>query len=308
MPTPQPGIFALGTRSHVHLELDVHPSADPDAVRAAVARLRAPSFTTGGANLVLGFGRDLWRSLATPGESAPEVAADLEDFVTLGSPDGRGAPATQHDLWVWVHGTGEDIVFDTSRAVVTTLGAVARLASEVRGFVFRDGRDLTGFVDGTANPAVADAVVDAVVPPGEPGAGGSIALVQRFVHDLGAFHAQDLAHQEAVIGRTRADSIELDDEHKPPTAHIARTELHDAAGEELPVWRRSVPYGTTAEHGLVFVAFSRDRARLDTMLRRMYGLADDGLRDALLDYTRAVTGSYYWCPPAEALPSRTDED
>ena len=36
MATAQPGIFALGTRSHQHLELDVHPAATPAAICAAL--------------------------------------------------------------------------------------------------------------------------------------------------------------------------------------------------------------------------------------------------------------------------------
>lgn len=40
MPTPQPGIFALGTRSHHHLELDLAPGADRAAVVAALGALR----------------------------------------------------------------------------------------------------------------------------------------------------------------------------------------------------------------------------------------------------------------------------
>jgi len=34
---------------------------------------------------------------------------------------------------------------------------VATLALEQPGFVYRDSRDLTGFIDGTENPPVADA-------------------------------------------------------------------------------------------------------------------------------------------------------
>ena len=41
----------------------------------------------------------------------------------------------------------------------------------------------------------------------------------RWVHDLERFHAQAVEDQEGTIGRTKPDSVELDD--KPPTAHIA---------------------------------------------------------------------------------------
>ena len=81
----------------------------------------------------------------------------------------------------------------------------------------------------------------------------------------------DRGRAGGVIGRTKADSVELTDEEKPPTAHIARVEI-EPTGEELEIFRRSVPYGTVQEHGLYFVAFSADRTRFDRMLARMFGL------------------------------------
>ena len=71
-----------------------------------------------------------------------------------------------------------------------------------------------------------------------------------------------------MIGRTKPDSVELDD--KPPTAHISRVVIEED-GEELEIYRRSAPYGTVREHGLYFVAFSADRTRFDKMLARMFG-------------------------------------
>jgi putative iron-dependent peroxidase len=103
MATPQPGIFALGARSHYHLELDVHPDATVDQIAGALALLREPAVTSGGTNLVLGFGADLWRRLAP--DAAP---AALHDFAPIDGLDGHSAPATQPDLWVWMNGTGEE--------------------------------------------------------------------------------------------------------------------------------------------------------------------------------------------------------
>ena len=68
-----------------------------------------------------------------------------------------------------------------------------------------------------ANPPVEQARELAVVGDG-PGAGGSFVITQRYLHDLDAFHAQDLPGQEATFGRTKADSVELDD--KRADAHI----------------------------------------------------------------------------------------
>ncbi|MGP2478118.1 hypothetical protein ACTUQZ_14795, partial [Listeria monocytogenes] len=55
-------------------------------------------------------------------------------------------------------------------------------------FRYRECRDLTGYLDGTANPHGKDAREAAVVAKG-PLAGGAFALTQRFVHDLQRFSA-----------------------------------------------------------------------------------------------------------------------
>jgi len=297
MVTAQPGIFAQGTRSHYQLELVRRPGASRDEIVAALRGLRESPVTAGGVNLVVAFGPDLWRELAAP-DAAP---ADLGAFTAIDGLDAHRAPATQRDLWVWMHGTGEDIALDTARAVASALAPVAEVALEQACFVYKDSRDLTGFVDGTANPKAEEAHDVACIPDGAPGAGGSHVITQRWVHDLGAFHALSVEEQQGVFGRTKPDSVELDDDEKPPTAHIARVEISDADGEEIPIYRRSTPYGTVAEHGLYFLAFSAERARFDQMLARMFGLTGDGLRDHLLDFTTPVSGSYFFAPSLDAL-------
>jgi putative iron-dependent peroxidase len=295
MATGQPGIFAQGTRSHYNLEFDLRPGAGPDEVAAAVAELREPAVTSGGLNLVMGFGASLWAMLASPDE-CPSV---LRPFDAVTGTDGHGAPSTQHDIWVWVHGTGEDLALDAARAITAVLAPVAKLALEQPCFVYRDSRDLTGFIDGTENPHVEEAPEIALVADAEPGEGGAYVITQRWVHDLEAFHARSVSEQEGTIGRTKPDSIELDDARKPPTAHIARVVIEED-GEELEIYRRSTPYGMVGEHGLYFLGFSAELSRFDKMLARMFGVAD-GVRDHLTDFTTPVTGSYYFAPSLEAL-------
>jgi len=291
MARPQPGIFAQGTRSHYHLEFDVRPDATDDAIAAELDALREPAVTAGGSNIVVGFGPDLWRRLRPA-----DVPAALGPFTEIVG-DGKRAPATQHDLWVWTHGTGEDVELDVARAITFALAPVAELAAEQPCFVYKDSRDLTGFVDGTENPPVEEALDVALVPDGEVGEGGSFVITQRWVHDLGVFHSWSHDTQEAAIGRTKLDSVELDD--KPATAHISRVVIEED-GEELEIYRRSTPYGRVGELGLYFVAFSADRSRFDKMLARMFGLVD-GQHDRLLDFTRPVSGSYYFAPSLDAL-------
>jgi putative iron-dependent peroxidase len=290
MPTAQPGIFAQGTRSHRHLEFDTNAGVAPGEVLDAMRGLRQPSVTAGGANIVVGFRPSLWNRLH-PG------TAGIDDFEL---PALDGLARTQHDVWVWTHGTGEDVMLDVARAVAAMLAPVASLQTDLAGFVYHDGRDLTGFIDGTENPPVEEANSVAVVPAGQPGAGGSFAITQRWIHDLARFHALPDDDQQRVFGRTKLDSVELDATAKPATAHIARVVIEED-GAELEIYRRSVPYGRVAELGLYFVAFSADHTRFEKMLRRMFGQAGDGLHDQLTDFSRPVSGSAYFVPSIEAM-------
>ena len=87
----------------------------------------------------------------------------------------------------------------------------------------------------------------------------------------------------------------MDDDTKPATAHIARVVIEEN-GEELEIYRRSTPYFGIAEHGLYFVAFSAERRRFELMLARMFGTSGDGVHDHLTDFTRPVTGSFWFVP------------
>ena len=241
MATPQPGIFAFGTRSHYYLEYDIDPTADPDDVLASLRSLREPPVTAGGANIVIGMGRDVWGRL-----DPDNPLASIPRFETINGAGGRVAPATQHDVWLWIHGTHEDIVTDIARAATVALAPAAGLAHEQHAFVYHDSRDMFGFIDGTENPPVWEAHLAALVPGGEPGEGGSFVLTMKWVHDMGAFHALPEEEQEAIIGRTKQDSVELEDDVRPATAHISRTVIEED-GEELEIYRRSVPYGTVGD-------------------------------------------------------------
>src|SRR5216684_373209 len=84
MATPQPGIFAQGTRAHYHLEFDLQPGVSEASICAAVGRLREPAVTAGGSNIVVGFGPDLWHRLNR--DDAPET---LAPYVEIEGSGGR---------------------------------------------------------------------------------------------------------------------------------------------------------------------------------------------------------------------------
>jgi putative iron-dependent peroxidase len=290
MANPQAGIFALGTASHAYLEFDLRDSARGADLVRAVCALREPRTTTGGINLVAGFRPELWRAVA-PNECPPELAGFNHDIVGV---DGYTVPATQHDAVLWLSGSAYDIVFDTARAAIAELAALATIADETSSWPYRHDRDLTGFVDGTENPSLVEAPGIALVPAGDPAAAGTVLLLQKWVHDATAWEALPVKAQEGVMGRTKADSIELVD--LPADSHVARTD-QDRFGD---VFRRNMPYGTVTDHGTMFVGFSAEQGRLSGMLDSMAGLVT-GVRDALTRYTRPVSGAYYFVPSVEAL-------
>jgi putative iron-dependent peroxidase len=300
--TTQPGIFGLGTPEHCYLELDLEPGVTAEQLVRGITGLTGPLSTTGGVNMVVGFRPELWAE-ASPADAPADAAGWTEDLVGAG---GYRMPATQHDAWVWVAGGDRTAVFDNSRTVLDELAGVARVGAELTGWLYEHARDLTGFIDGTENPSLLTASEIASVPEDEPGAGSSIVLFQVWRHDTAAWESLGVHGQEQMIGRTKADSVELDD--PLPSAHIVRTSI-EVDGEELKIFRRNVAYGGVTDHGTAFVGFARDQWRLAEMLRRMAG-GIDGIRDGLTGFTTPLTGAYYTCPPVDALArfAPPDED
>ena len=108
--------------------------------------------------------------------------------------------------------------------------------------------------------------------------------------------------QEQVMGRTKLESIELDDEVKPANAHIARTVVEDEGGEEMEILRHSLPYGDgRGDQGLFFIAYTKDLKIIDAMLVRMFGTSGDGIHDRLLHFVTPMDGAYYFAPSEELL-------
>ena len=275
MGTPQPGIFAATQPLQMALEFRA-PSLGPDGLAAARRAC--------GDEGVLALGARAYRRLG--GEAA------VADLAAIG-----GVANTPRDLLVWLQGPRRDAQFDAALAIQRAVGGCAL---EVAGFVYRDSRDLTGFVDGTANPKGAAAREAALIPAGTPGAGGAHVLTQKWRHDLAAFHALPVADQERTIGRTRADSIELSGDAMPADSHVSRVDARrDGVAQTL--FRRSFPWGGAVEHGLYFLAFAREASRFDFLLRRMFGAADDGVRDRLTRYSETLSGALWFAPPVEEL-------
>ena len=290
MNSPQSGIFALGTSSHAYLEFDLLDQKNGPLLVHVISSLREPRTTIGRINLVVGFRPELWAKVF-PLDTPARIQGFNQDIVGL---ERFTMPATQHDAVLWLSGSVYDVVFDEAHTAIATLKDLATVADETSSWPYRHDRDLTGFIDGSENPSLVEAQSVALIPQEQPGAGGSILLLQKWTHDTTTWESLSVEKQEAVIGRIKADSVEIED--KAPDSHVASTD-QDEFGK---IFRRNMPYGTVTNHGTMFVGFSAEQDRLHKMLEGMAGLKT-GRRDALTRYTRPLTGAFYFVPSIERL-------
>lgn len=302
MARPQTGILPEPSESALFLVLRVRDRARNGA-RAARVASRVPALTTALAKRAprdrlvsaVGFGSELWDVV-----SASKRPKAFQSFPAL-EVGGRHAPATGGDILLHTTARRADLCFELALRLRRELGDAAEVMEEVHGFRYLDVRDLTGFIDGTQNPKGRERGEAALVGREDPGfAGGSFVFTQRYVHDLTRWEQLAVREQEAAIGRRKRDSRELADRVKPATAHIARVVIEED-GHELEIVRHSFPYGTTSECGLFFIAYTRDLAIPEKMLRRMMGASGDGLHDRLMEFTRAVSGATFFAPSLAGL-------
>lgn len=286
--TAQPGIFAQGAAEHAFLELDLRNGATVGDLLTALAGLTSGAAGLSSVGVVVGVRPSLLGGVV----SVPEGAADFSNDIV--GPDGFRMPATQHDAFVWLAAANRTSVYDNGAAVLTALASVATVATDLDGWPYKHNRDLTGFVDGTENPSPLEAVDVAATSDG-----AAVVLFQKWTHDRAAWGALSDDQQSKVIGRSKADDVEIADDVQSPDAHVPRNVIEED-GEELAIFRRNVAYGGVTDHGTVFIGFCADQRVLARMLSRMAGV-EDGIRDALTRYTTPVSGAYYVCPSVEDL-------
>ena len=245
---------------------------------------------------VMAFGSDAWDRLF--GAPRPK---ELHPFREI-----RGqhhAPATPGDLFFHIRSQRMDMCFELATQIMARLGSAVATADEVHGFKYFDDRDLLGFVDGTENPVDQEAL-DATVIGEEDAAfaGGSYVIVQKYLHDLKGWNAVPVEQQEGFVGRTKLSDIELDDAVKPSFAHNALTVIEEN-GQELKIVRANMPFGEVGkgEYGTYFCGYARSPSRIERMLENMFVGRPPGNYDRLLDFSRPVTGTLFFVPPAAFL-------
>jgi porphyrinogen peroxidase len=251
---------------------------------------------------IAGIGSDLWDRLG-----APAKPRELKPFAEIQGKPHR-APATPGDILFHIRAERPDICFEFERILLQTLGAAVTMIDEVSGFRYFDARDLLGFVDGTANPTGHEIGDSALVGEEDPEfAGGSYVVVQKYLHDLAAWGRTSTALQEEIVGRTKIDNIELDDDAAPRKSHKTLATIVDADGNEHDILRDNMPFGRAGhgEFGTYFIGYTRYLWVIETMLRRMYVGDPEGAYDRLLDFSTPHTGTTFFAPSRSTLATLT---
>ena len=247
---------------------------------------------------IASIGSDAWDRLF----SGPRPA-ELHPFVALDGPRHR-APATPGDLLFHIRAESMDVCFELAGRLVKAMAGAITMVDEVHGFRFFDNRDLLGFVDGTENPDGPLAVSATAVGDEDRNFAGSCYVhVQKYVHDMAAWESLSVTEQERVIGRTKLDDIELDDDEKPADSHLALNVITDDDGNELKIVRHNMPFGEIGkgEFGTYFIGYSRTPAVTEEMLRNMFIGDPPGNTDRILDFSTAVTGGMFFSPTVDFL-------
>lgn len=317
---PQGSVLSGLDRNAVGTTIHLTPAAWNDPVVSARARAVVGSFSTlvaavatktqgdGASGLVAGIGLSpaLW---ARWGTFLPAPVGILAFPGYEGVGGWPRMPATGGDLFVHAKAARRDVLYALVDLVVRELGADAVLGVETvdawTNALDGQNRDLTGFVDGTVNAPsgqrAAAGLIGAAVDPAH--VNGSYAIAQVWRHDLAAFRGLNQSMQEAVFGRTKAQSAPLP--HQAPSSHVARVR-QSALGYFIV--RQAMPWGDPAgEAGLLFVAYAGDTHHLDAMCRSMVGSgpgmagAPHAVPDAIMRFSTPTTGNYWYFPSVEVL-------
>ena len=169
MTTPQPGILAPLPG---HARYLAYSLRDPAALASALNTLRDRIDGT--------------RSVAALGlpvaDARERTIAGLRAPLLYTAP-GLPIEAAPAALWLWLRGSERGELLHRSRHLTQALAPAFCLDECWDAFKYEDGRDLSGYVDGTENPTDDDAVRAAIVADG-PLAGSSFVAVQRWRHDF----------------------------------------------------------------------------------------------------------------------------
>ena len=272
-------------------------------IRKALSRLPAlfdkyaDRFSEANLAGVIAIGANYWDEIYPQGRPK-----HLKQFPEMAVED-RTAPASSYDIYIEVRSDRGDVNHIVATKICELLADSVELVEQIRAFRFLDGRDLTGFVDGTENPQGYHRRRVALVNEEQDAdfAAGSYLHIQRYRHNLNLWNSLAVKDQEDIFSRTKVNNDEYSDENKAPTSHIKRVNLKDSDGNSLEILRQSMPYGDMKSQGLFFVSYCHTSENFELMLSSMIAGDAHGHSDHMLKYTQAETGAAFFVPSLNIL-------
>lgn len=300
-PESQPSVFSQGKNHAVYLTIHLKPSANVKECAKAMSRLQNYVDEVCPKDL-----RDeedeIWAGVGFGPNFYSQVAGKTKkNFVY---PHRKGAlgdmPSTGGDIFIHAKCNTYSKLFELSQRILAALpqGSVDSF-EDVYSFVYKNGRDLSGFIDGTENPADDELRQTVAV---ERETGGSYVITQKWIHKMDVIATEKDAVMEGWVGRTRSDSTEL--QKKAPTSHVARMTGGTNFEQEtkFEIVRQSMPFGTLNDKcGLFFIAYAASTENFEFMLDRMVGADRDGLSDNIMKLSDCVAGTYWYFPGVAEL-------
>lgn len=210
-------------------------------------------------------------------------------------------PAEGGDIFIHAKSNQISKLFELAQTILGELpeGSVAKFV-DVYGWVYQNGRDMSGFIDGTENPADDEERAEVAV---ENGTGGSYVITQRWVHNLNKIKRSKDAELESFVGRQIDDSTEL--KEKLITSHVARmTGGNDFEQKKVHrIVRQSQPYGNlNSKAGLFFIGYAASPENFNYMLDRMVGEGkEDQHSDDIMRITTCEASTYWYFPGQDEL-------
>lgn len=303
MAREQWGICSEANLHGLHLFFNAHEGYEP-AIREALSQLPKlfeelnEQFSESMFSGVVAIGANFWSELYP--NNIPE---GLKPFPSMRHED-RHMPAVPVDLFFQLRSDRQDVNYIASRRLHNLFGEMLELIEQVPCFRYLDGRDLTGFIKGTANPKGRERRGVALVTEDGPFKGGSYLHAQRFRHHLNRWQRTPTDEQELIIGRHLEDNNRLDQEELPETAHVFRARCFDRQGERIQILRQGMPYGNLNTQGLLFLSYCAKPDSFEKILANMVFGSDAGNYDHLLNYTTAETGAAFFAPSIDYLENQ----
>ena len=210
---------------------------------------------------------------------------------------------THGDLFLYLKTPDHNIAEELLQEPKRLLEDLAKKIDTVVVGKRKDARIIGGrYLDSITNPNDPVSLQEDILISGKF-KGSCFAFTQQFAFDWKSILTYTSEGQNQTIGRKNDGSILS---QHATNGHIHRANVRDSNGDQRKLLRQALPYGSVKGHsgreeGSMFVAFSNDQSRFETILHNLLGATKDIATDRLIQMVSGIGGSYWYIPAASEL-------